>query len=545
MSATQFRTFTVKDRQVFDLELLLQGGFAPLTGFMSEADYAGVVESMRLADGTLWPIPIVLDVPESAPFAVGERIILKDVYGHELAYLDIESRYRPDKQREVLAVYGSDDLAHPGVRYVLNQMHGTYLGGPVTPIKPPVRHDFRSYRYTPEELKARFKERGWDEVVAFQTRNPMHRVHYELVKRAHEKTGKPVLVHPVVGMTKPGDIDYLTRVRTYQVACEQYGKDFTELALLPLAMRMAGPREALWHMIVRKNFGATHFIVGRDHAGPGKNSQDEPFYEPYAARDLAEAHADEVGIGLVPSDELGYVPQRGAYASADELSADEEMEHISGTEFRRRLQAGEDIPEWFSFPESIDILRRQTAATKQPGVVIFFTGLSGAGKSTVAHILGAKLAEVSGRAPTLLDGDVLRTHLSSELGFSKEHRDLNVQRTGFVAAEVARHGGVAICSLIAPYEAARQTARQIVEEAGGTFIEVHVKTPLEVCEERDTKGLYEKARAGTITGFTGIDDPYEAPERPELSLDTTEGTPEEAAEAILTYLLENGLVVEV
>lgn len=536
------KRFNLKDRQLFDLEMLMVGGFAPLVGFMNEADYHTVVTDMRLQDRVLFPIPVVLDVPDSASFKIGESIVLCDQYGNPLAVMDIESRFAPNKEIEVKGVYGTNDMAHPGIRYVMNQMHDVYIGGTIHKLQLEARHDFKDLRYTPEELKAVFKEKGWDQVVAFQTRNPMHRAHFELVKRAHEKTGLPVLVHPVVGMTKEGDIDYITRVHTYKVVCEKYGKDFTFLSLLPLAMRMAGPREALWHMIVRKNYGATHFIVGRDHAGPGKDSNGKDFYGPYDARDLAQKYANEVGIILVPSDELAYVPSREAYASTDELIEGEETANISGTEFRRRLFAGEDIPEWFSFPESISELQIGIAKQQRRGVTVFLTGLSGSGKSTIASILSSKLLEIQDREITLLDGDVIRNHLTSELGFSKEHRDLNVQRVGYVASEITKHGGIAICALIAPYVLARDKARESVEQYG-TFVEVHVATPLDVCEARDVKGLYQKARQGIIKGFTGIDDPYEAPLNPELVIDTTEGTAEEHVEKIIEYLKEKEKII--
>ena len=456
--------------------------------------------------------------------------------------MDIESKYSPDKDLEAKEVYGSNDLAHPGVKYLMNQMHDVYLGGKVEMLSLESRSDFKEYRYTPAELKKKFSDLGWDEVVAFQTRNPMHRVHFELVKRAHEKLDLPVLVHPVVGLTKEGDIDYITRVHTYKTVCEQYGKDFTMLALLPLAMRMAGPREALWHMLVRKNYGATHFIVGRDHAGPGKDSNGEPFYGPYEARDMAEEFANEVGVTVVPSDEIAYVPDKGEYRALDEIKDNEETESISGTEFRRRLMAGEEIPEWFSFPETIDILRKYASKQSgQAGVTLFFTGLSGAGKSTIANCLVAKLSEKTNRKTTLLDGDIIRNHLTSELSFSKEHRDLNVQREGYVASEITKHGGIAICSMIAPYEKARSKARDQVEQYG-KFVEVFIDTPVSVCEERDTKGLYAKARAGEIKNLTGLDDPYEAPKSPEIKLGTSTVTPEALADQVIEWMEEEGLL---
>lgn len=531
----------LKGRALHDLEVMLVGGFEPVHGFMDEDDYNSVVESMRLKDGQLFPIPIVLDVPHDSTYQVGDRILLCDPFGNPLATMDITLRYVPDKEREAKGVYGTTDKTHPGVQYLMDEMHDTYVGGPVTKIALPVRHDFKQFRYTPEDLKKLFKERGWDKVVGFQTRNPMHRAHFELVRRAHEKTGAPVLVHPVVGMTKPGDIDYVTRVRTYNVVCNTYGKDFTHLSLLPLAMRMAGPREALWHAIIRKNYGCTHFISGRDHAGPGKDSQGNPFYGPYEARDLLLAHADEIGITVVPSDELAYSKTRGTYVSADEITPEDEIENISGTEFRRRLREGEEIPEWFSFPESIDILRQSVKKDTRPGVAVFFTGLSCSGKSTLAQLLLARLQELQDRDITFLDGDVIRTHLSKGLGFSKEDRDENVKRVGFVAGEVVRHGGIAIVALIAPYRDARRYVRNMIEHYG-EFIEIFVDTPVEECARRDTKGLYEKARQGLIKNFTGVDDPYERPEKPELVAKTEEATPEEIVENILGYLKNRGVL---
>ncbi len=531
----------LKGRQLHDLEVMLVGGFEPVLGFMNEEDYTSVVEKMRLADGRLFPLPIVLDVEEGSPYQVGEKVLLCDPFGNPLAVMTIESRYTPDKQKEAKMVYGTVDMMHPGVQYLFDEMHPVYIGGSVEMIALPTRHDFKQFRYTPAELKTLFKERGWDKVVGFQTRNPMHRAHFELVKRAHEQTGAPVLVHPVVGMTKPGDIDYVTRVRTYNVVCNTYGKDFTHLSLLPLAMRMAGPREAVWHGIIRKNYGCTHFISGRDHAGPGKGSDGKDFYGPYEARDLLMAHADEIGITVVPSDELAYSKTREMYLGANEITPEDEIVNISGTEFRRRLREGEDIPEWFSFKESINILRDSVKRDTRPGVALFFTGLSCSGKSTLAQQLVARLQEIQDREITFLDGDVIRDHLSKGLGFSKEDRDENVKRVGFVASEVVRHGGIAICSLIAPYREARRAVRNRIEQYGD-FIEIFVDTSIEECERRDTKGLYAKARQGIIKNFTGIDDPYETPQNPELIARTEDATAETIVDTILDYLKTRGVI---
>lgn len=531
----------LRGRALHDLEVMLVGGFHPVTGFMNEEDYTSVVETMHLKDGAVFPIPIVLDISIDSPYQVGDRMLLCDSFGNPLATMDISSRYTPDKLKEVFDVYGSNDKMHPGVQYVLDEMHPVYLGGKVTKIALPIRNDFRQWRRTPEELKKLFKERGWDKVVGFQTRNPMHRAHFELVKRAFEKVGAPVLIHPVVGMTKPGDIDYVTRVRTYNVVHTKYGKDFTELSLLPLAMRMAGPREAVWHSIIRRNYGCTHFIVGRDHAGPGKGSDGKDFYGPYEARELALKCAPEVGITIVDSDELAYSKTRGAYVATNEVTPEDEIENISGTEFRRKLREGEEIPEWFSFKESIEILRQSVKRDTRPGIVLFFTGLSCSGKSTLAQLLLARLQELQDRDVTFLDGDEIRNHLSKGLGFSKEDRDENVKRVGFVASEIARHGGIVICSLIAPYRDARRYVRNRVEHYG-EFIEIYVDTSVEECARRDTKGLYEKARKGLIKNFTGVDDPYEIPEYPEYVAKTEEGTPEEIVAGILDHLTFCGML---
>ncbi len=538
---THLPRLNLTGRKLHDLEVMLVGGFNPVTGFMDEADYNAVVASMRLADGQLFPIPIVLDVPSSSVYQVGDKVLLCDSFGNPLAVMSITSRFTPDKEKEVLGVYGTNDRMHPGVQYVMDEMHDVYLGGTLEKIALPERNDFKQFRKTPAELKALFKEKGWDTVVGFQTRNPMHRAHFELVKRAHEKTGAPVLIHPVVGMTRPGDIDYVTRVRTYNVVCNTYGKDFTYLSLLPLAMRMAGPREALWHAIIRKNYGCTHFIVGRDHAGPGKGSDGKDFYGPYEARDLVLEHADEIGMTIVPSDELAYSKTREEYVATSEVTPEDEIENISGTEFRRKLREGEEIPHWFSFKESIDILRESMKKDTRPGLTIFFTGLSCSGKSTLAQLLLARLQELQDREVTFLDGDVIRDHLSKGLGFSKEDRDENVRRVGFVASEVVKHGGIVICSLIAPYKEARRAVRSRIEHYG-EFIEVYVDTSLEECERRDTKGLYAKARQGLIKGFTGISDPYEVPENPELIARTEENTPEGLVNDIVEYLYERGVL---
>ncbi|HET9484150.1 MAG TPA: bifunctional sulfate adenylyltransferase/adenylylsulfate kinase, partial [Xanthomonadales bacterium] len=438
-------------------------------------------------------------------------------------------------------VLGTTDHAHPGVRHLQRASHPFYVGGRVRGLEPPRHYDFRHLRDTPADLRTRFGKLGWRRVVAFQTRNPMHRAHLELTFRAAQLAEANLLIHPVVGLTKPGDVDHYTRVRAYEKLLGRYPEATTALSLLNLAMRMAGPREALWHAIVRRNHGCTHFIVGRDHAGPGNDSHGKPFYGPYDAQELVRRHEQELGIAMVPFEEMVYVRERAQYAPASDVKTGETVLNISGTELRRRLQEGLDIPEWFTFPEVADELRRTHPPRHEQGFTVFFTGLSGAGKSTLANALLVALLELGGRPVTLLDGDIVRKHLSSELGFSREHRDLNVQRIGFVASEITKNGGVAICAPIAPYADARRAVREMVGQYG-VFVEVHVATPLDVCESRDRKGLYALARAGKIKEFTGISDPYEVPEHPDLRIDTSGASPQECVQQIVLKLEALGLI---
>lgn len=535
--------WTLGERQLCDLELLLNGAFSPLEGFLGQADYARVLSELRLADGTLWPIPITLDVDEAfaAPLAVGDEIALRDGQGVPLAVLTIESRYRPDREAEALAVFGTLDRGHPGVADLLERSHPVYLGGRLHGIQAPTHFDFRDLRESPRELRDWLARHGWRDTVAFQTRNPMHRAHRELTLRAAEQTGARLLIQPVVGRTKPGDVDHFTRVRCYRALLDHYPPGQARLSLLPLAMRMAGPREALWHAIIRKNYGATHFIVGRDHAGPGRDARGVPFYPPFAAQDLLARHQDELGIRIVPFPAMVYAADQGRYLPAEAVGEGERVEDLSGTELRRRLADGEDIPAWFTYPQIAAILRERHPAGARRGYTLFFTGLSGAGKSTIAEAVIARLMETSARPVTLLDGDEVRRHLSHGLGFSREDRSANVRRIGWVAAEVTRHGGIAVCAPIAPYAEDRDAVRRLVERRGA-FVEIHVATSLEVCEARDRKGLYAQARAGRIAQFTGISDPYEAPAAPDLRLETDGTTPHALAETVLSALSERGLV---
>jgi sulfate adenylyltransferase len=530
-------------RQICDLELLMNGGFHPLKGFMTEADYDGVVADMRLADGTLWPMPINLDVTEKFAEGIepGQDIALRDQEGVILAILSVTDKWEPNKPREAEAVFGADDLAHPAVNYLHHQAGKIYLGGPVTGIQPPVHYDFRGRRDTPNELRAYFRKLGWSRVVAFQTRNPLHRAHQELTFRAAKEAQANLLIHPVVGMTKPGDVDHFTRVRCYEAVLDKYPASTTHLSLLNLAMRMGGPREAVWHAIIRKNHGLTHFIVGRDHAGPGKNSQGKDFYDPYAAQDLVAKYQDEIGIQMVDFKQMVYVREKAQYFPIDEVPEASTVLDISGTELRRRLREGLEIPDWFSFPEVVTELRRTSPPRARQGFTVFFTGFSGSGKSTIANALMVKLMEMGGRPVTLLDGDVVRKHLSSELGFSKEHRDINIKRIGYVASEITKNGGIAICAPIAPYTATRRSVREMVE-AYGAFVEVHVATSIEECERRDRKGLYKLAREGKIKEFTGISDPYEVPANPELRVETENVDVDNCAHQVILKLESMGLI---
>ena len=541
--AKDYKSWDLTQRQICDLDLLMNGAFSPLEGFLGEADYEKVCDGMRLESGVLWPLPITLDVTDAFAKDVseGDTIALRDEEGVLLAVLEVSDIWTPDRQSEALRVFGTTDDTHPGVHYLLHQTNPVYIGGRVHGVEPPTYYDFKLLRDTPSELRGRFRKLGWRKIVAFQTRNPLHRAHQELTFRAAREAEANLLIQPVIGMTKPGDVDHFTRVRCYEHVLEEYPEQTTQLSLLNLAMRMAGPREAILHAIIRKNYGCTHFIVGRDHAGPGNDRDGNPFYGPYDAQELYRKHEDELDITMVPFKMMVYVENKAEYVPADETEPTDKVLNLSGTEFRRRLREGLDIPEWFSYPKVVAELRKAHPPKHEQGFTVFFTGLSGSGKSTVANALMIKLMEDGSRPVTLLDGDIVRKNLSSELTFSKEHRDLNIQRIGFVASEITKNGGIAICAPIAPYAGARRIVRDMISPVGG-FIETWVSTPIEVCEQRDRKGLYAMARAGKIKGFTGIDDPYEVPENAEIVIDTGELTPDLAAHRILITLEKLGYI---
>ena len=539
----EWPSWDLTPRQLCDLELLLNGGFSPLRGFMSRADYESTCAGMRLADGRIWPIPIILDVPDefAQSIGVGSSVALRDPEGVMLAALHVEELWQSDRREEAMAVYGTTNPRHPGADYLLNRTNPWYVGGRLEGIQLASHYDFRALRLSPSELRTEFLRLGWRRVVAFQTRNPMHRAHQELTLRAAKEVEANLLIHPSVGMTKPGDVEYYVRVRCYEALLSKYPKDTVRLSLLPLAMRMGGPREAVWHAIIRKNYGCSHLIVGRDHAGPGQDEKGKPFYGPYDAQELLKTHQKEIGITMVPFQMMVYLEDKDVYAPQDQVPNGSRVLNISGTELRARLSEGREIPSWFTFPEVASELRRNYPPRPRQGLTVFFTGLSGSGKSTVANVLLTKFLEMGGRPVTLLDGDIVRKHLSSELGFSREHRDINIRRIGFVASEITKNGGIAICAPIAPYDEVRKQVRAMIQPHGG-FILVHLTTALEVCEGRDRKGLYAKARAGLVKQFTGISDPYEVPTDADVTLDTSDLTPEEAAQEIFLHLERAGFI---
>ena len=540
-----YPSLTLSQRQQCDLELLLNGAFSPLTGFMGQADYDAVVESMSLADGVLWPVPVVLDVAEAfaEKLSPGDRIALRDSEGFMPAVLEVGDIWRPDRAHEAEKVYGTRDTDHPGVDYLLNKVNPVYIGGRVVGVEAPRHHDFENLWDTPKEMRALFRKLGWRRVVAFQTSKPVHRLQREITLRLAKQLQAHILLHPTVGMTKPGDLHYYARVHCYQAIRHHYPSNLAMLSLLPLAMRMAGPREALWHAVVHQNYGCSHMIVGPKHAGPPTLPGEEPsYYQSGDSRAAIDAHAHRLEIEIVHVEANRYVPAKQRFMGITEI-AEQGLDSVEYTDaqLKQDLAMGEEPPEWFTYPEVVKELRHVYPPRNRQGFSLFFTGLSGSGKSTLAKIVYGKLVEGGRRPATLLDGDVVRLNLSSELGFSKAHRDLNIRRIGFVASEITKNGGIAICAPIAPYRETRRAVRELVEQRGA-FIEIHVATSLDVCESRDRKGLYAKARQGIIPEFTGISDPYEEPERAELVIDTADTSPMEAAQEIYLYLLKEGFI---
>jgi sulfate adenylyltransferase len=538
--ASRLPSLQLSERALCDLEVMAVGGFSPLCQFMGKADVERVLEEMRLADGTLFPIPVTLPVEPFEGLSLDIEIALRDRRNDLLGVMRVEEIYEWSRSAMAVRVAGTTDLRHPLVSE-MERWGSVNIAGPVTLVDLPKHYDFQELRHTPRETRNLLAARGHANVIAFQTRNPLHRVHEELTKRAVASVDGTLLLHPVVGMTRPGDVDHFTRVRTYRLLAEKYYEpDRILLSLLPIAMRMAGPREALWHAIIRRNYGANHLIVGRDHASPGVDSEGRPFYGPYDAQELMQTHEEELGVKAVPFAELQYLPDEDRYEESSNIPAGAHVLSISGTQVRDEyLAMGKLLPDWFTRPEVAEVLREAYPPRHRQGFCVWFTGLSGSGKSTTAEILTELLLE-NGRQSTVLDGDVVRTHLSKGLGFSKEDRDANILRIGFVAAEIVRHGGVAICAAVSPYRATREAVRKMMPQ--GQFVEVFVDTPLKVCEQRDSKGMYAKARRGEIKGFTGIDDPYEAPVDPEITLETTVVSAEANAREIVALLRNAGFL---
>jgi sulfate adenylyltransferase len=544
-AALGYESVHLNKRQLCDLELLLNRAFYPLTGYLSQEDYESVLDKKRLTDGSVWPIPICLDVNEEMArgFEEGQPLALRDEEGFMLAVLTIGDIWKPDKRREAHSVFGTDDPEkHPGARDLYEKAGSWYIGGTLEGIHLPIHYDFKELRYTPAEVHRRFSQNGWRHVIGFQTEKHLHCAHKEMTLRAAREAGACIFLQPVVGLNHPGNLDHYTQVRCYQEIVKKFPKNMIMLGLIPLAMREAGPREALWHAIIHKNYGCSSFIVASDHGDPfANNSSKQRFYPLHAAQEMVQSFEMETGIRMVPLKDMVYVEEKAQYVPEDEVEPGMSVKHISSSELRRRLENGLDIPEWFSFPEVVAELRRAYPPRSKQGFTIFITGLSGAGKSTLAKVLVVKFMEMRDRPVTLLDGDIVRRNLSSELTFSEQHRNLNITRIGFVASEITKNRGIAICAPIAPYEASRRHNRELISLYGG-YIEVYLSTPLEVCEQRDRKGLYAKARAGMIKDVTGVDDPYIPPSNPEITIDTTEVTPDEAAQDVLLYLEEKGYV---
>ena len=534
---------SLSERNMCDLEVLATGGFSPLQGFMVRSDYESVLDRMRLQSGVLWPVPICLDVSaaRAETLEAGQSAALRDPEGFLLGVIHIEDLWPVDREKEAEQVFGTKDTSHPGVDYLFNKSGDYYIGGTIEVVSLPIHFDFKQMRLYPAEVRQAYEKLGWQRVVGFQTRNPIHRPQFEMTIKAMRQSRANLLIMPVVGMTRPGDFDHFIRVRCCRHVAEHYPSDTQVMTLLPLAMRLSGPRDALLDTIIARNYGCTHFIVGHDHASPGKDRNGSSFYPAERSREVAAEFSEEIGVEIVPFEEMVYLPFEDEYRSKDQVPEGVETISLSGSDIRRRIREGRKIPEWATFPEVVAELQRAYPPPERQGFTVFLTGLSGAGKSTIAKVLYSKFLERGDRPVTLLDGDIVRRNLSSELTFSKEHRNINVLRIGFVASEITKNRGVAICAPIAPYEVTRREIRSTIESYGG-FIEVHVNTPIDECEKRDRKGMYAKARAGLISGFTGVDDPYEAPADPELRIDTTNLTPAEAAQEILLFLSNKGYI---
>ncbi len=539
--ALELVSLDLNERQLFDLELIMNRGFYPLAGFLGKEDYLSVLHELSLSAGTVWPVPVCLDVSEAFARSVqpGQLIALNDQEGFLLAILTVGDIWKPDKKEEAALVYGtSDSSAHPGVRQLLDQTESWYIGGSVEGVTLPVHYDFLQLRLTPSESVRRFTMNGWRRVLGFHTEQYLHCAHREMVLDAASRIGASIFLQPVVGLDHPGDVDFYTHICCYQVFTRKFPPNMIMLGLSPFATRRAGPREALLQAMMRKNFGCSHFMVSEDQADPfARANGTSLFYEPGAAQQLVSDYADRTGIEMVPQQDWGYHESKKKYFPLSEDS--DSLQKITSTELQKRMMQGENVPSWFVWPDMVTELQHAFPPKTKQGFTVFLTGLSGSGKSTIARVLLVKFMEMRNRPVTLLDGDIVRKNLSSELTYSRKHRDLNVTRIGFVASEITKNGGIAICAPIAPYEEPRQANRELISCYGG-YVEVYVATPLEVCEQRDRKGLYAKARSGMIKGVTGVTDPYIEPVNPDIVLDTSSITPLEAVQEILLYLQNQG-----
>lgn len=542
--ASVLPSIDLNQRQLCDLELLLNRAFYPLAGYMGQKDYKSVLESMRLTDGTVWPVPICLDVSEriAGELKSGNTLALRDEEGFLLSILKISETWKHDKQAYARAIYGTDNPeVHPGVRKHYQEIQDWFVAGSLEGLHLPLHYDFPELRTTPAETHRLFAQRGWRKVAGFQTEEHLHCAHKEMVLRAAREAGANLFIQPVVGRAGPEDLDHFTLVRCYQEFIKNFPRNMIQLGLIPLEKRLAGPREALLEAIVRRNYGCTHFMVKEDHADPLAGNNHERFYPQGAAQKLVKSLEKDVDIKMIPLKNMVYVEEKAQYFPVDQVPDGAQVKEISSAELKRRLEFDLEIPEWFSFPGVVEELKVAYPPRHQQGFTVFITGLSGLGKSTLAKVLYVRFMEMRSRPVSLLDGDIVRRNLSSELTFSKKHRNLNVQRIGFVASEITKNKGIAICAPIAPYSQSRHTARDMISPYGG-FIEVFMSTPLEICEQRDRKGIYAKARAGIMKGVTGIDDPYETPQNPELRIDTTQLTPTEAAQEVFLFLEEHGYI---
>lgn len=524
---------TLNDRQLGDFEMLVNGSFSPLEGYMCRTDYESVLDRMRLQNGLLWPLPICLDISEisARPLEAGQSVAVRDPEGFLLGILHIEDIWPVDKDKEADLLYGTRASDHAGVSHLFTKMGGVYIGGQLEAISLPIHYDSMQLRYTPFEIRNLFQKLKWNRVVAFQTPNPIHRPQYEMTLKAMQEAKANLLVLPAESVLKPGDFDHFTQIRCYRAIRHYYPPDSMTVNLIPLCMRTSGPRAALLHMIVAKNFGCTHFISANQHDDAGEND----------AWKVSAEYKDEINIEVIPFEEMVYLPFEDEYQPKSQVPNGTQTIRLSSADIRNRIRSGKKVPEWATFPEVLAEIQKIYPPPNKQGFTVFLTGLSGAGKSTIAKILHSRFLEMGDRPVTLLDGDIVRRNLSSQLTFSKEDRDINVRRIGFVACEITKNRGIAICAPIAPYAATRKEIRREIENYGG-FIEIHVSTSLEVCESRDRKGMYAKARAGLITGFTGVDDPYETPQKPELRIDTVDILPEEGAQDVMLFLGQRGYI---